>query len=150
MLDLSNVPVVDSDVAIRSYISFDTTRCITLEDALTNSVLSFPESNFNKHFRLFKDVLKNKEKYRKFIARCRGKEWLRIRDIDNSLNSNDYFMVDRVPIYVEMFKYIKRYKVCLDRDSLLSQNICILESVNKKIKRCKKLNKIDGLLYLNL
>lgn len=150
MLDLSKVPVIDSDVKIRSYQSLDGIRCINLEDEFTHSVIYFPESKFNKCFKAFKDVLENEGKYRKYFAYARGHQWFRPIEIEPSFSGSDYFIVDRVPIYVEMFKHISKCKVCLDRNSLLSQNLYILEAVNKKIKRCKKLNKIEGLLYLNL
>lgn len=150
MLDLSKVPVIDNDVTIRSYLAIDNTRCIKLEDEFSNSCLWFPESKFNKYFKMFKEVLEDGDRYRKYFASARGHKWFRPIDIDSSLGIGDYFMVDRVPIYVEMFKHIRKYKVCLDRDSLLSQNICVLEAVNKKIKNRKKLSKTEGLPYLNL
>lgn len=150
MLDISKVPVVDSDVKICSYVSISGTRCIKLMDNVTHSELCLKETNFNKCFKVLKSILKNKEAYKKFFLISRGNEWFSLRDIDYSLSGSDYFMVDRIPIYVEMFKHIGKYKVCLDRDSLLSQNIYVLETVNKKIKRRKKLNKAEGLLYLNL
>ena len=150
MLNLSNVPVVDNDVTISSYVSISGGRCIKLEDEFSNSRLYFPESKFNKYFKIFKEVLENGDRYRRCFASARGHEWFIPRDIDFSLGGSDYFMVDRVPIYIEMFKHISKYKVCLDRDSLLSQNICVLEAVNKKIKNRKKLSKTEGLPYLNL
>ena len=150
MLDLSKVPVIDNNVTIRSYMSIDHTRCIKLEDEFSNSVLYFPESKFNKYFKVFKDIVENEEPYSNRFASARGHNWFRPRDIDCSLSSGDYFMVDRVPIYVEMFKHISKYRVSLDRDSLLSQNLHVLEAVNKKIKNRKKLSKIEGLPYLSL
>jgi hypothetical protein len=150
MLDLSKVPVVDSNVKICSYMSISKTKCIKLEDMFSNSTLCFPESKFNKYFKIFKTVLENEEMYNKFYASSRGHKWFRPRDIDPSLWGIDFFMVERVPIYIEMFKHISRYKVCLDKDSLLSQNLYVLEEVNKKIKNRKKLNKIKNLPYLSL
>lgn len=150
MLDLSKVPVVDNDVTIRSYMSIDNTRCIKLEDEFSNSILYFPESKFNKYFKMFKNVLENGDGYSGYYASARGHKWFRPRDIDSSLGGSDYFMVDRVPIYVEMFKHISKYKVCLERNSLLSQNLYVLETVNKKIKSRKKLSKAEGLPYINL
>lgn len=150
MLDISKVPVVDDDVEIRSYKSLDNIRYIKLWDGVSRSEIYIQESRFNKYFKLFKEVLKNRETYRRFFLSSRGREWFKPRDIDNSLNGSDYFMVDRVHIYIEMFKHISKYKAYLDRDSLSSQNISVLEAVNKKIKRCKKLNKAEGSLYLNL
>lgn len=150
MLDLSNVPVIDDNVTIHSYISFDDTRCIKLEDAFSSSALYFSESKFNKCFKVFKNILENEDEYRRYFASGRGHKWFKLRDIDASLDGSDYFMVDRVPIYVEMFKHVRKYKVCLDRDSLLSQNIDVLEVVNKKIKSRKRLNRVEGLPYLSL
>lgn len=150
MLDLSKVPVVDNNVKIRSYISIDNTRCIKLSDEFSSSMLIFPESKFNKYFKMFKDVLENEEIYSSSFASARGHKWFRPRDIDESLVGGDYFMVERVPIYIEMFKHISKYKVCLERDSLLSQNLYVLERVNKKIKNRKKLSKTEGLPYLSL
>jgi hypothetical protein len=150
MLDLSKVPVVDSNVKICSYMSISKIRCIKLEDMFSNSTLYFPESKFNKYFKMFKTVLENEETYNQFYAISRGHKWFKPTDIDNSLKCWDYFMVERVPIYIEMFKHISRYKVRLDKDSLLSQNLYILEEVNKKIKNRKKLNKIKNLPYLSL
>lgn len=150
MLDISEVPVIDSNVTICKYSALGGVKYIKLSDNVSRSVLYIPELRFNKYFNTFKDVLNNQEKYSKIFIMSRGHNWFRFVDIDRSLLGTDYFMVDRVPIYVEMFKHISKYKVCLDRDSLLSQNLCVLEAVNKKIKNCKKLNKIDGLLYLKL
>lgn len=145
MLDLSKVPVVDSNVK-----PINSERCIKLEDNFSCSELDIPESKFNKYFKMFKEVLDNEDRYRGYFASTRGHKWFRPRAIDSSLDGSDYFMVDRVPIYVEMFKHISKYKVYLDRDSLLSQDISVLETLNKKIKTRKTLNKIEGLLYLNL
>ena len=150
MLDISKVPVVDSNVTIYSYMSIDDTRCIKLHDEFSNSTLYFPESKFKKYFKMFKDILEREDAYRRIFASARGHEWFRPVDIDKELNCFDYFMVDRVPIYVEMFKHVGRYKVYLDRDSLLSQNLRVLETVNKKIKNRKKLNKTEDSVYLNL
>jgi hypothetical protein len=97
-----------------------------------------------------KNILENEDEYGEYFASARGHKWFRPRDIDCSLSGGDYFMVDRVPIYVEMFKHISKYKVCLDRESLLSQNVYVLETINNKIKRRKKLSKTKGLPYLNL
>lgn len=150
MLDLSKVPVVDDNVTIYSYTSIDNSRCIKLEDAFSRSTLYFPESKFNKYFKAFKEVLENEEKHKHNFASGRGYKWFRPRDIDCALHGGDYFMVERVPIYIEMFKHISKYKVCLDRDSLLSQNLYVLEAVNKKIKNRKKLSKIKNLPYISL
>lgn len=150
MLDLSEVPVVDSNVAIYSFVSRDKSRYIKLIDEFSNSVVYIPESKFNKCFKIFKNILENEEMYADNIAHARNHEWFVPRSIDDSFSGSDYFMVDRVPIYVEMFKHVNKYKVYLDRDSLMSQSIYVLKAVNKKIKRCKKINKIEGLLYLNL
>ena len=150
MLDISKVPVVESNVTINSYVSINGERCIKLEDDFSNSTLYFPESKFKKYFKMFKDILEREDAYRRIFASARGHEWFRPRDIVDSSGGFDYFMVDRVPIYVEMFKHISKYKVRLDRDGLLSQNLYILETVNKKIKNRKRLNKIEGLPYLSL
>jgi hypothetical protein len=150
MLDLSKVPVVDSNVTIRSYVSINNERCIKLEDTFSSSVLYLLESKFNRCFKVLKNILENEDEYRSYFASARGHKWFRLRDIDCSLSGGDYFMVDRVPIYVEMFKHISRYKVCLERDSLLTQNLYVLETVNKKIKSRKKLSKSEGVPYLNL
>ncbi len=150
MLDLSKVPVVDSHVTIRSYRAINNERCIKLEDTFSSSILYLLESKFNKCFKVLKNILEHEDEYAGCFASARGHKWFRLRDIDFSLSGGDYFMVDRVPIYVEMFKHISRYKVCLDRDSLLSQNIDVLETVNKEIKRRKKLRKTEGLPYLSL
>lgn len=150
MLDLSKVPVIDSNVTIRSYMSINDERCIKLEDTFSSSTLYLLESKFNKCFKVLKNILENEDEYRRYFASARGHKWFRLRDIDCLLSGGDYFMVDRVPIYVEMFKHISRYKVRLDRDSLLTQNLYVLETVNKKIKTRKKLNKTEGLPYLNL
>lgn len=150
MLDISKVPVVDSNVTINSYVSIDGERCIKLEDDFSSSTLYLLESKFNKCFKIFKNILENEDEYRGYFAHARGYKWFKLRDIDCSLSGGDYFMVDRVPIYVEMFKHISRYKVCLERDSLLSQNLYVLETVNKKIKSRKKLSKAEGVPYLNL
>lgn len=150
MLDLSKVPVIDSNVTIHRCI-IRGRRCIKLEDDLSCSTLYLLESKFNRCFNIFKNILDNEDKYRGYFVSARGCEWFRPGDIDCSLgNRGDYFMVDRVPIYVEMFKHISRYKVCLDRDSLLSQNIYVLEAINNKIKNRKKLSKTEGLPYLSL
>lgn len=150
MLDLSKVPVIDSDVTIYSYMSIDNKRCIKLNDGYSSSVLYFPESKFNKYFKMFKEVLENEEKYCDNFVSGRGHKWFRPSHIDDSLRCQDYFMVDRVPIYVEMLKHISKYKVCLDRDSLLSQNLYVLETVNKRIKKRKKLSEAEGVPYLSL
>ena len=150
MLDLSKVPVIDSNVTMYSFIAIDKTRYIKLRDELSCSDVYFPESKFNKCFKIFKNILEDKEKYANYIASSRGNKWFRPREIDDSFTGGDYFILDRVPIYIEMFKHVNKYKVCLDRDSLMSQNICVLNAVNNKIKKCKRLNKIDGLPYLNL
>jgi hypothetical protein len=150
MLDLSRVPVVDSNVTIRSYMSINGERCIKLEDTFSSSILYLLESKFNRCFKVLKNILENEGEYGEYFARARGHKWFRLRDIDCSLSGGDYFMVDRVPIYVEMFKHISKYKVCLDRDSLLSQNLYVLETVNKRMKNRKKLSKANGLPYLNL
>ena len=150
MLDLSKVPIVDSDVTMYSFISINKSRYIKLTDALSCSGVYFPETKFNKCFKIFKNLLENEEMYADNIYYTRGHEWIRPREINDSFTGNDYFMLDRIPIYVEMFKHVNEYKVCLDRDSLMSQNLCVLNAVNKKIKKCKRLNKIEGLPYLNL
>ena len=150
MLDLSKVPVVDSNVAIYSFLAIDKSRYIKLIDELSHSEIYFPESKFNKCFKVFKNILENEEMYADSISDARGRKWFRPREIDDSFTGSDYFILDRVPIYVEMFKHVNKYKVCLDRDSLLSQNICVLNAVNKKIKKRKRLNKVDGLPYLSL
>lgn len=150
MLDLSKVPVVDSGVTMYSFNAIDKTRYIKLKDDVFRSEVYFPESKFNKCFEIFKNILEDKEKYADYITDSRGRKWFRPREIDDSFTGSDYFVLDRVPIYIEMFKHINKYKVCLDRDSLMSQNICVLNAVNNKIKKRKRLNKIDGLPYLNL
>ena len=150
MLELSKVPVVDSNVTIHSFISMKKSRCIELREVFSCFVIYIPESKFNKCFKIFKNILENEEMYADNIAHVRGHKWFKPKDIDDLFSGSDYFMADRVPIYVEMFKHISRYNVCLERDSLMSQNIYVLRAVNKKIKRCKKINKIEGLPYLNL
>lgn len=150
MLDLSKVPIIDSEVKISSYIAINRQRCIKLNDEFSSSILYFPESKFNKYFNVFKEVSENESMYRDKFASARGRTWFRPKDIDTSLSGSDYFMLERVPIYLEMFKHISKYKVCLDRDSLLSQSLYVLETVNNKIKNRKKLNKTEGLPYLSL
>jgi hypothetical protein len=150
MLDISKVPVIDNDVTISIYMSISNKRCIKLIDTFSRSAVFFPESQFKKYFNMFKDVLENEEKYKKIFASARGCKWFRPKDIDSSLSGGEYFILERVPIYLEMFKHVVKYKVCLDRDSLLSHNLNILEAVNNKIQKRKKLNKIEGLPYLNL
>lgn len=150
MLDLSKVPVVDSNVTMYSFIAIDKIMYIKLRDDLVCSDIYFPESKFNKCFKIFKNILENEEIYADVIHYARGVKWFRPRAIDDSFTGGDYVVLDRVPIYVEMFKRVNKHKVCLDRDSLMSQNIYVLNAINKKIKKRKRLNKIEGLPYLNL
>lgn len=150
MLDLSKVPVIDHDVTMCSYMSLGSERYIKLTDELSSSVLYIPESKFNKCFKVFKNILKNEGMYSGYILEGRGYRWFKPSHIEPSLGGGDYFRTDRIPIYIEMFKHVSKYKVYLDRDSLLSQNLYVLKIVNKKIKTRKKLNKIEGLPYLNL
>ena len=109
MLDISKVPVVDSNVTINSYVSINGERCIKLEDDFSSSTLYLLESKFNKCFKVFKNILENEDEYRCYFASGRGHEWFKLRDIDCSVGGGDYFMEDRVPIYVDMFKHISRY-----------------------------------------
>ena len=56
MLDLSKVPVVDSNVAMYSFIAINKSRYIKLIDELSRSEVYFPASKFNKCFKVFKNI----------------------------------------------------------------------------------------------
>lgn len=152
MLDYSEVPIIDSNISITTYKGITGRKIIKLDDRVSMSTLYIPESDFNKTFKAIKKIVANLGEHRGKFLSARGHEWVRFKDIDRVLfcECYDYFMVDRIPIYVEMLKHIKKCKVYLDRESLLSQRIEVLEAVNKKIKRRKKLYKIEDSKYITI
>lgn len=152
MLDFSEVPIVDSGISITTYKGITGRQIIKLDDRVSMSTLYIPESNFNKMFKAIKKIVANLDEHRDKFLMARGHEWVMFKDLDRVLfcDCYDYFMVDRIPMYVEMLKHIKKYKVYLNRESLLSQHIEVLEAINKKIKRRKKLYEIEDTKYITL
>lgn len=151
MLDISNVPNVDTDVRIKKHTIINGVCIYVLSDEQTYSRVYFNKKNIKKYLKVFEDVIKNQDKYRHVFHNARGYEWFRIIYIDDSLTgSSDYLRLDRVPIYIEMFKHIGKCKVYLDKEHLLSQNLYVLEEVNKKIKTRKRLYKVDNKPYIKV
>lgn len=150
MLDISNVPVINSRVKIKKFVSIYGDWCIRVDDEETDTVIRFGEKVFNKYFKALKEVMENPDKYRDIFASARGYEWFKIQSIDRKLYCNSYIRLDRVPIYIEMFKHIDKYKIYLDRDSLLAQDLYVLKEVNDKIQKRQRLRKVDSKPYINI
>jgi hypothetical protein len=150
MLDISNVPVIDSRVEIKKFMSIYRDWCIRLDDYETDTIIRFGEKMFNKYFKALKEVMENPDKYHHIFATARGYKWFQIHSIDRKLYCNSYIRLDRVPIYIEMFKHIDKFKIYLDRDSLLAKDLYVLKEVNDKIQKRQRLRKVDGKPYINI
>lgn len=149
MLDISNVPIIDGIKIHRCRVG-DNKRWFELIDEQIDTRILFREDMFNRYIKALKDVIENKDKYRNIFIHTGGNIYFKLHYVDRSLPTYSYINLYRVPIYIEILKHIDKYNVCLDKDRLLILDLDVLEEVNKRIKKRKRLYKVDNKPYIKV